>query len=194
MELKALILCGGKSSRMGIDKSTLLINGIPFFEKIARELDYLGLPVVLSCRVDQKEVVNSGRNYLLDNSKAEGPMKGMHSANLCHPEQAWLVLTVDMVKVDFRLLSLLIQNRKPNAKATVFDISKPNEKSFPIPFPGIYEPTFFTDMKKSIDNGQFSIRQMILQSDAKIISCPYPETLKNINTPEDLECLLEKKS
>ncbi len=194
MDLKGLILCGGKSSRMGRDKSTLLFNGIPFFEKIARELDDLDLPVVLSCRSDQKEVINSGRNILLDNSKAEGPMKGMHSAYQQHPKQSWLVLTVDMVNVDSGLLSLLIQNRKPDAKATVFDISEPNEKTFPVPFPGIYEPAFFTDMEKKIEKGQFSIRQIILQSDAKLLPCPYPEKMKNINRPQDLKDLLEKIS
>ena len=194
MDLQALILCGGKSSRMGADKSTLLTKGIPFFEKIARESDDLGLPVVLSCRADQKEVVNSGRNYLLDKSKAEGPMKGMHSAYQQHPKQAWLVLTVDMIKIDSRLLSLLIQSRKPDAMATVFDISGANEKTFPVPFPGIYEPAFFTDMEKRIAKGQFSIRQMILQSDAKLLPCPYPEKMININTPEDLSNLLKKKT
>ena len=178
---------------MGRDKSTLLINGIPFFEKIAGEIDELGLPVVLSCRSDQNEVINSGRNYLLDNSKAEGPMKGMHSAYQQHPKQSWLVLTVDMVNVDSGLLSLLIQNRKPDAKATVFDISGPNENIFPVPFPGIYEPAFFTDMEKRIAKEQFSIRQMILQSDAKLAPCLYPEKMKNINTPGDLEDLLEDR-
>jgi molybdopterin-guanine dinucleotide biosynthesis protein A len=194
MNLRALILCGGKSSRMGTDKSALMIEGIPFYEKLSREIDQLNLSVLLSCRADQNAIISSTRPFLLDNSRAEGPMKGMHSAHKKFPEFSWLVLTVDMIKIDSKLLSLLIQNRKSDAKASVFDISGPNEKSFPVPFPGIYEPTFFIDFEKRIDNGQFSIRQLILHSDAYLISCPSPEKMKNINTPEDLGNLLEKKT
>ena len=67
-ELAAILLSGGGSRRMGFDKASVLIDGIPVAERIARELSLVSSPIV---------EVGPGRSRLwaiADDVQGSGPL------------------------------------------------------------------------------------------------------------------------
>ena len=79
-KISAVILSGGKSSRMGTDKANLLIGEETFLEHIQKNLAGAG-EVLLSVETETDYPKNEIR-HIADIYKECGPMAGIHAA-LC---------------------------------------------------------------------------------------------------------------
>lgn len=75
----AVILCGGKSSRMGFDKSKIEIKGKYLIELIAEKLETVFDEVILVA--EKKDKFKTLKYTVLEDLKKEyGPAGGMHTA------------------------------------------------------------------------------------------------------------------
>ncbi|MBL7831269.1 MAG: NTP transferase domain-containing protein, partial [Saprospiraceae bacterium] len=54
--VKALILAGGRSTRMGKDKALMLIGSKTFWQHLVEIAEEAGLEVFISCRKDQENL------------------------------------------------------------------------------------------------------------------------------------------
>lgn len=160
--LFGLVLAGGKSKRMGFDKSSIEYHGKPQTDH-AREL------LEQFC----ERVCVSGKD-LLDQGESAGPISGLRAAFRLHPSAAWLVLACDLPGVEETTLRLLISKRR--GEATVF--GDPVE---PEPLCGIYEPA----LRDRIDLLQ-SPKAVLLAADCEFVAPSQPDWLTNVNTPRDL--------
>jgi molybdopterin-guanine dinucleotide biosynthesis protein A len=75
MSLLGVVLAGGKSSRMGCDKSRIEIDGIPLVKRMATALDPVCDEVVIS--VDAFQFQDLGLNEIVDIWPGLGPMGGL---------------------------------------------------------------------------------------------------------------------
>ena len=99
------ILCGGKSTRMGQDKATMLLNDIRLVDRLIQEFAFCG-EILLSVRnrLQAEEIANGistqACRYVLDEIPDAGPLAGMAAAlKKCRTE--WLFITaVDMPLMD----------------------------------------------------------------------------------------------
>ena len=96
-----VVLAGGKSSRMGKDKSTLRINNLSLLDRAINVLTTLNASTVLTSRNDFSS------DHLPDIYPNNGPLSGIHSA-LFHSDLPILCVPVDMPLLDTQLLSELL--------------------------------------------------------------------------------------
>jgi molybdopterin-guanine dinucleotide biosynthesis protein A len=109
----ALVLCGGQSTRMGSDKGLLQPNAKAWAATAADILAEQNLPVQFSVNTNQLEYYNqlfSASDLIVDNEMltVHGPLLGLLSAHLQHPNKNILVLACDMPLMQSSLIKELI--------------------------------------------------------------------------------------
>jgi molybdopterin-guanine dinucleotide biosynthesis protein A len=110
--LYGLVLCGGKSSRMGKDKGELQYYQTNHRTYLYHTLNQFCDKTFISCRADQKHIIDSEVNHILDENVYGGPLNGILSASHTHPDKAWLIVAVDLPHVNERTIRSLIMPEK----------------------------------------------------------------------------------
>jgi len=122
-----IILCGGRSARMGTDKGLLTLQAATTWaQAAAAKIASLQLPVVLSVNEQQLagySTIFRPEQLIKDNSAIDvkGPLLGLLSAHALFPAEDWLVLACDMPLMETSILTLLLDTYKTQtAEAYVF--------------------------------------------------------------------------
>jgi molybdenum cofactor guanylyltransferase len=186
--LKGLILSGGKSSRMGFNKSELDFHGKPQGEFLFHLLRQYCNEVFFSCK--STENVPESLNPLEDQYDVESPLNGILSAFKLRPKSAWLSVPNDMPGINEESISYLLTNRDSNAMATCFYDS---EGALPEPLFCIWEAKCLPSLKKFYEAGNISPREFLNKTTVKLLKSPFADLNLNINSPEDLEKYRKKK-
>lgn len=165
-----VVLAGGKSSRMGKDKSTLLFEGETFLQRSRRLLEDLGASTILISSNDNKGLPDIYTDC--------GPLSGIHAA-LHQTNNNLLIIPVDMPLITSAQLLLLLEEGVSNVEAAHYD-------RFPLPL-------YLANSKKVrsiIENilktkANLSIRSLIAQVDNIQIPVSDSRVFSNVNTMED---------
>lgn len=175
--IKGLVLIGGKSTRMGTDKSQLNYHGKPQKEYVKEILENQGFETFYSVREGQQ------KDEIADAFSDIGPIGGICSAFQKDPDSAWFVLANDVPFVNEDLVKLLSEKRNSTKIATSV---QGKGKQFPEPLVCIYEPKAFSVLLQLLDRGDLSPRNMLMNSDVEIVEVD-DRLIRNINTPEEFE-------
>lgn len=195
--LKALILCGGKSTRMGKDKGSLVHNGKTWVQHAMRSAALSKTEVYLSVNHEQLEVYSRlfpTENFILDNfDSIQGPLKGIMSAHKQYPQADWLVLACDMPMISYRTIAALLKNYYSDSQSD-FYIYK-DKDGFHQPFPGIYSGqalkwVYNFDLIGKLNS--HSIKNILEMGTVNYLEVPEgrKDELINFNKEEDLQKLL----
>ncbi len=189
--LSGLILAGGKSQRMGTDKSMLNYHGVPQLQYAANLLEPVCTEVFVSCRADQ---VNNFSAYksIKDSFTGLGPFGAILSAFRKNPNTAWLVIAVDLPLADQDFIQELISKRNPSKNATAF-LNPATD--FPDPLITIWEPRSYPTLLQFLAQGYSCPRKVLINSDIELVETSQADKLKNVNRPEDfseVQALLKK--
>jgi len=176
--IKGLVLLGGKSTRMGTDKSELNYHGKPQKEYVKKMLADANLQTFYS--VDKP---SENKNEIHDTFLNLGPFGGICSAFQKDPNSAWFVLATDLPFVDNTLIEMLLQKRNPSKIATAI---KGRNKQFPEPLITIWEPKAYPKLLAYLAQGYSCPRKILINSDVEIIEID-DDLIRNINTPEEFE-------
>lgn len=161
--LAAFILAGGQSSRMGRDKSALMLGGRTFLERLS---------TVLRAVVDEVHVIRE------DAVPRCGPLGGMLTAFQEFRFQRGLFLACDMPLLDVPTLRALLEIE---GRGAAF-MSRDATAGFPCVLPRSAQKVVAGQIKR----GEFSIQQLARTLEARAVpGAEWP--LQNINTPADLE-------
>lgn len=185
-ELVGLILCGGRSSRMGQDKYLLNYHGIPQWLYLAELLSKLSIPYYLSCRAEQLSKIPKAINTILDleSSNFQGPLRALDSAHKKYTQLSFLVLACDLVGLTLRSIQYLLANRKPNLYLSAYHNP---QTGFNEPLCAIWETQGLKVLSQGGNN--FSCPNHFINTYLKytqLIISPYPQDLINANYPQDL--------
>lgn len=181
-QVKGLVLAGGKSTRMGSDKSVIDYHGKPHRDYLLSLFRQTGIPQFLSCRPDQVDTVGAD-NVVEDRFLELGPFGAILSAMLSDPNAAWLVVAADLPFVSEGALKALIQHRNPSRIATAFHNPETN---FPEPLIALWEPKAYPVMLSFLSQGISCPRKVLINSDVQIIEASDKRWLRNVNTPEEM--------
>lgn len=178
IKVQAILLAGGKSTRMGEDKALLSIEDKRLVDFMAEKLEAATTqPVLLSGNID-------GFNSVADNYKDAGPLAGIEASFkvLSDNIDYLLVCPVDMPNISVELLKNLIKEAKTSEKKVLIY----KEFLFPLIIP---KKTYFYDKICNCLNKETSrersIRAFIKSVDVEninIIDTPKSYFL-NTNTP-----------
>ena len=182
--LKALILVGGKSTRMGTDKAFLNYHGKPQYTFLADILRGLNIETYISCREEQATQFADNHTVITDTFLELGPLGAILSAFREDPNAAWLVLACDLPLLDTETLQFLISNRNPSLKATSFKSSESKE-GFPEPLIAIWEPRAYPTLLQFLAQGISCPRKVLINSEIELLQPPIEAALMNVNTPEE---------
>ncbi|MGG6313399.1 molybdenum cofactor guanylyltransferase [Paenibacillus macerans] len=87
MDATAIIIAGGRSSRMGSDKALLELGGLTVLERLIRELEPLASRIIIAA--GDKEVYGAfGKEVVADLYPGAGPLAGLH-AGLTSSASLW---------------------------------------------------------------------------------------------------------
>ncbi len=110
IECTAVLMAGGRSSRMGRDKAWLEIDGKPLWQHQLEKLRSLASEVIISARPGRFDSVNTGCRIILDEVPDVGPLGGLSAALQAAKYERVLVLAVDMPKMTTAYLVELAKN------------------------------------------------------------------------------------
>jgi len=182
--LNGLVLAGGKSLRMGYDKSSIEWHGKEQRYYMADLLKQYCDEVFISCRADQQNEVDSHYKTLPDTFVDLGPYGAILSAFREKPDAAWLVVACDLPLLDAEILQDLVAHRNPSAVATTFE--SPFD-GLPEPLITIWEPKAYPVLLSFLSQGYTCPRKALRNNDVHIIKAENADALRNVNTPEELE-------
>lgn len=188
--LKALIMAGGRSVRMGVDKSRIRHYDEEQFLHLSKILQQLNIEAYISCRPDQVDFFKeAGCSTVQDRLNDVGPLGGVVSAFMMDPDSAWLVLACDIPLLDSAVISELLAARNHYATASAF---RSAFDQFPEPLIAVWEPRSYPIALQFIAQGYSCPRKVLINSGVHVVICTTPEKLENVNTREELNDIAEK--
>lgn len=184
--LYGLILAGGKSTRMGRDKSTLVYHHGKdqvryLYEVLSPSVDR----VFVSIRNTQRYSAHlQGYDTIEDARHISSPLNGILSAMDRFPEASWLVLAVDMPNIDKNSIKELINMRNIEFPATCFNSPV---KGGLDPLFAIWEAHAKTKIEALIAKDAITCpRNMLTLVGAYLVQDHVDaNVLRNINTPQE---------
>ena len=180
--IRVLVLTGGKSKRMGSDKSLMNYHGMPQYQWMAQTAAFLGLPVAVSCRQEQSRLFReAGFDAIEDRVTGIGPLGGITSAFMHDPDSAWLVVACDMPGWTADAYQQLAEERNPRSIATCFALSE----SRPEPLAAIWEPASYPLILSGLSAGIDCPRSILRRSRPHLVVPRHPTWTDNVNTPEE---------
>ena len=191
-----LLLMGGKSSRMGQDKAQLLLNGQPFWKRIAQELSACG-KVYLSVNQTRDGKALEGYPIIRDVVPDCGVMGGLYSAFRAIEEDLIFVCACDMPFLNRRFVRWMLNRWEEEVqKGRQWDgivVCGDDGKTYTTA--ALYHRRLQGKLEENVRKKRLRMHTFV-REEANILLLPMEEVtsfsrcFQNINTPEDYQrCL-----
>ncbi len=185
----AVILTGGKSSRMGRDKAMLPVGGVPMARLLAERFRAAGFEVAVS-------VDRAGRfpfpdvPELEDAFPGEGPLNGLYAAFARTEAPAVFLTATDLPGGDPALAKRLITLLGENDACLIRRADGKAETLF-----GVYARSCFGSAERCLLSGRRSMRAALeglsvrWVEESELPEWDLGKVLRNVNTPEEYAAL-----
>ena len=185
--MATIILAGGLSTRMGLDKALLAAGDCTMIQSLvtrfAREMG----PVIVVLRPDQK-LVTENASTVYDLHRGVGPLGGLYAGLLASHEDGNFVLACDMPFANPELANYILSQLADH------DAVVPMPARGPEPLHAAYRKSCLPIVESSIAAGRLRMRDVLDRLDVIHISegelrkrDPELRSFFNVNTPEDYE-------
>lgn len=182
-KLYGLVLSGGKSTRMGLDKGVIQYHDLPQREHLYNLLSKVCTRTFLSIREEQVNDISKGLDTIIDMDEYKGPFNGLLTAHSIYPEVAWFVIACDLPLIDLNAINQLINLRDSSKVATAFAT---RESGLPEPLAAIWEPGGLAKSINYLEHATSSCpRKYLINSDIKLVFPKDDIVLMNANSEED---------
>lgn len=195
MSCSAVILAGGRGSRLGFREKALVdINGKPMIALVIESLEKVVDEIIISVRDEaQGELLKTifpNLRYAYDMYENTGPLAGILSGlSICKDEYCFIV-ACDMPFINEKIVNLLF------SKCRDYDAAIPRQgDGFLEPLHAVYNRmAMLKETKNSLENGETTILAPISRLNVNYV--PFEEiskidpdltTFMNLNTSEDIE-------
>jgi molybdopterin-guanine dinucleotide biosynthesis protein A len=190
MKAGAIVLCGGKSTRMGASKALLPFGPETMLQRVVRILAEVASPIVVVAAVDQP-LPELPRQVIIarDEQEGRGPLEGLRAGLKALPTD---VEVAYVTSCDVPLLEPAFVREMLNL-ANGFDIAVMEIDGFPHPLSAVYRRSVLTDVEDLLATNR--LRPVFLFEQVKtrrvrpdeITADPELRTLRNLNTRKDYE-------
>jgi molybdopterin-guanine dinucleotide biosynthesis protein A len=182
--ITGIILAGGKSSRMGRDKGTLLLKEKTFIQHIANALKRLVGDIVIVS--DNPKHNLFGATRIEDIIKNAGPLAGIYSGLKYSRTDYNLVVSCDVPFITSDVLRKLAKNHEEGLDVVQLES---NRKTMPLT--AIYNKACEQTIKDLLNKGEKRVRFAVSQLKTKTIKLDDNLSLAitNINTKEEFDAI-----
>lgn len=177
----AIIMAGGDSLRMGIDKSLLPIDGQPMIKKIAEQLHGTFDQILISSN-EKEKFAFLGLEVVPDKIPGQGPLMGIASTLQVSDNDVNFVVACDIPRINLSFV------RKMLTEANAVDLVIPTTGD------GKYEPLFAVYCKSALgainevlSSGGHKISDVFSRCRIKYIELSNAKWLTNLNTMAEYE-------
>jgi molybdopterin-guanine dinucleotide biosynthesis protein A len=188
-KVAGIVLCGGKSTRMGVAKATLPFGPETMLQRVVRLLSTVVAPiVVVAAREQELPELPSGVVVTRDEREARGPLEGLRAGLKAVPE------TVDAAYVtscDVPLLEPAFVRRMVDLLGDA-DIAVMEIDGFTHPLSAVYRRATLPHIESLLAQDRLrpvflfdAVRTRRVQPDEMVVADPLLRTLRNLNTRED---------
>lgn len=191
----AIILAGGKSTRMGFDKQFLQIDQRRLMDSLVKKLEVEFNEIIIVTNKPE-HYIGLDHKIITDKIVGRGPLSGIHAGLLEASSKYSFVVACDMPNVNMKYVKYMMHSMKdPTLEGCVTRINDKTE-----PFISFYSKELIEKIEKSLEEGRRSIRSIFKYSKIKYIDesearkfSPDWDMFLNLNTQEDLDRYLSKK-
>lgn len=183
--LTGLVVCGGRSGRMGTDKSKIIYHGKQQRYYLYEMLSQFCSNVYISCNEEQALYIDPEYNFIVDDAEyAEtGPAAAMLSAIKKYPNENWLAVACDYPFIDENSLQSFLAIIKDDTVTAAF--YSPEKKVYE-PYLGFYSKESMEQLNLFFAGGNYSLNDFLKLMYAKKHVAD-KEEIKNVNTPEEMK-------
>ena len=185
-----VVLCGGKSTRMGTSKALLPFGPETMLQRVVRLLSEVVSPIVVVAAIDQDlPQLPSGVIVTRDENEGRGPLEGLRAGLKALPTavDAAYVTSCDVPLLETGFVRQMID------LANDYDIAVMEIDGFTHPLSAVYRRATLPSVEDLLANNR--LRPVFLFDAAKtrrvkpeeMTSDPDLRTLRNLNTREDYE-------
>ncbi len=188
----AVILAGGKSSRMGRDKTQLIYRGQTLLagaiERFSQRFDRVYLSIG-----DPEKYPDIKAERVIDLYPGCGPMAGLHAALLKTPDEGVFLAAADLPFSSPEAALKVIELCGDHASAVIVSEGGKFEPAF-----GYYKKSLLPFIEEYLESGNYRMMQLFDTLPCRHIDHSEmgglwrEDMLDNLNYPEDYEHLLEK--
>lgn len=152
----AIILAGGKSSRMGFSKEFMNFNGRPLMDQLIEQLSKSFEDIIVVTKHPDLYTNKENVTTTFDIFEGRGPLGGLHAGlAICKSDFAYL-LACDMPYVNKKYIDYLKDNVEEGMEALVAKSGEHIE-----PFNGFYNVNLFDKIEKALLNHENSMNGFI---------------------------------
>ena len=186
-KMTGIILAGGKSSRMGSDKSMLVFRGKRLIEYPYGLMKNTCHQIIVSTNSPGLQLPDV--TYVPDNYSNTGPLAGLEAA-LSQSDTPWnFVVPCDMPFVDKELFSALHQEKEG------YDCVVPvNADGKATPLIGFFNRNMLPVIRQQIQSGDYKMFNLLKQFHVKYYQTASLKVTINFNSMADLNPFLEKQN
>ncbi len=189
MTFGGIILCGGKSTRMGAPKATLPFGAETMLQRVVRLLGTVVCPiVVVAAREQALPPLPDGVSVTRDEREAKGPLEGIRAGLSALPE------SIDAAYITSCDVPLLVPAFVERMIALMgdHDIAVMEVDGFPHPLSAVYRRNTLAHVESLLAGDRLrpaflfdAVRTRRVQPEEMTVVDPELRTLRNLNTPED---------
>jgi molybdenum cofactor guanylyltransferase len=189
-----IVLCGGRSSRMGTAKALLPFGGETMLQRVVRILSTVASPIVVVA-ADGQELPPLPRDILVthDEREGRGPLEGLRAGLKALPAEADAAY---VTSCDVPLLVPAFVERMA-ALAAGHDIAVMEIDGFPHPLSAVYRRSTLPHVEALLEQNRLRPvflfdavdTRRVLPSEMTPVD-PDLRTLRNLNTPDDYQAAL----
>lgn len=199
--LTAIILAGGRSSRMGRDKALIAIEGTPLLQKIC----YLALQctsdvyIVTSWPERYQDLLPNGCKLIqeapLPGEETHGPLVGFAQGLAQVQTEFVLLLACDLPQLRIEVLQNWIEKLTEATESAIASTTSepiaflPRQVKGWEPLCGFYRQSCLPALTDFINQGGRSFQQWLVQHSVQELPLTDVQMLFNCNTPDDLALL-----
>ena len=183
----AVLLAGGKSTRMGTDKAGVLIQGQPLWRRQLATLRALGPDEIFISGRDSGPYAGEGLEILKDLSVERGPLSGLESALVRTKKPYLVVLAIDLPAMRPDFLARLVKVAISRGRSVV-----PRDGESFEPLAAVYSGAICGLVVERLQSGDYSLQNFIRRAVELDLVLPYPLSpgeqplFRNVNEPGDL--------
>jgi molybdopterin-guanine dinucleotide biosynthesis protein A len=179
----AIVMAGGASSRMGIDKSMLAIKGQSIIEAICEQLQGSFDEILISAnQVDKFAFL--GFKVVPDKVPEQGPLMGIASALEASANEFNFVVACDIPKIKLAFVNRMLTEAIESQADIVVPVTGKEKYE---PLFAIYRKSVLEAINKTLSSGKNKIIDVFSQCTVKYIEMGGTDWLLNLNTMADYE-------
>ena len=174
------VLTGGRSSRMGRDKATIPVDGVPMAARVAEVLRRAGAEPVLAVGGDQAALEALGLTWVADRHPGEGPLGGILSAfAAARGHDLVAILATDLPDLEASVVRALVTGLGGHDVAVAAA-----EQAEPLC--GVWRVvTCDAVLTGAFEQGERAVRRAMAPLDRVVVPVR-AQHLRNVNHPDDL--------